>query len=443
MLWVSQEAKHIIPEISFEHVIVPDGPNETFYIHEAVWKRLTTSLKEKYIDNPHMLKKYEEDFLKAAKKYVNFARDIGNLDFARLSNTRLREKYLSYQRELLAYSVYVSSAFILNNLVADRALEVVNTYLLNETDIDKEVFLRAVMEPKMKTSALKLQQMSSQLSKDITEDHLNELYEKYKWMPCQDLHNEPWTKQQFKDAYFALSSASPQDVESLDTFIGMLNIKQKDQEYLLLAQTFAYIKDVRDEYRRKGVCYSLAFSAAIAKRMKIPAKDMSYLLPSEIVDFLSEGKTPQRNVISERKKGFVMCFDKNKEIMCLHGHAARKILQELKIKTKVHNIPSVKGRVASKGQAKGKVKIVQGLSDLPKVNLGDIMVAVSTHPDYTIAMRKACAIVTDEGGITSHAAIVSREFGIPCIVGTGNATQFFKDGDMVALDTETGTVKKV
>ncbi len=67
--------------------------------------------------------------------------------------------------------------------------------------------------------------------------------------------------------------------------------------------------------------------------------------------------------------------------------------------------------------------------------------AYETTPDVIIAMKKASAIVTDFGGLTSHAAIVSREFGIPCIVGTKSATQMLKDGDMVEVDAEEGVVR--
>jgi pyruvate, water dikinase len=71
------------------------------------------------------------------------------------------------------------------------------------------------------------------------------------------------------------------------------------------------------------------------------------------------------------------------------------------------------------------------------------MVAVTTHPDFVSAMHRACAIVTDEGGLTSHAAIVSREFRIPCVVGTKNATFAFNDGDFIEVNASQGTVKKV
>ena len=66
-----------------------------------------------------------------------------------------------------------------------------------------------------------------------------------------------------------------------------------------------------------------------------------------------------------------------------------------------------------------------------------------TRPEMVVAMKKATAIVTDEGGVTCHAAVVSRELNIPCIIGTRNATKFLKDGDKVEVDANKGIVKKI
>jgi pyruvate,water dikinase len=111
----------------------------------------------------------------------------------------------------------------------------------------------------------------------------------------------------------------------------------------------------------------------------------------------------------------------------------------------------VSGRVASLGKAIGPVKIINvdyaDLShlnkEIAKMNQGDILIAETTSPELILACKKAAAIVTDIGGLLSHAAIVSREYGIPCIVGTENATKVFKNGDIVEVNTEKGTVTKI
>ncbi len=102
----------------------------------------------------------------------------------------------------------------------------------------------------------------------------------------------------------------------------------------------------------------------------------------------------------------------------------------------------VSGAAASVGKASGPVKIIHHPKDIDKVEKGDVLVTEMTSPDYVPAMRRAAAIVTDTGGRTSHAAIVSRELGIPCVVGTGTATHVLKTGQVVTVDGASGKVYK-
>jgi pyruvate,water dikinase len=107
---------------------------------------------------------------------------------------------------------------------------------------------------------------------------------------------------------------------------------------------------------------------------------------------------------------------------------------------KISEAPILTGSAASPGAGTGPVKILKSPKEIEKINKGDVLVAPMTSPDYVPAMKKAAAIITDEGGQTSHAAIVSRELGIPCIVGTKEATKILKDGMIVSVDGTTGNV---
>jgi pyruvate,water dikinase len=102
----------------------------------------------------------------------------------------------------------------------------------------------------------------------------------------------------------------------------------------------------------------------------------------------------------------------------------------------------LKGETASPGVASGPVKVVHNIKELDKIKKGDVMVTTMTTPDMVPAMQKAAAIITDEGGMTCHAAIVSREMGTPCIVGTGNATEILKDNELVTVHATHGNVYK-
>ena len=112
------------------------------------------------------------------------------------------------------------------------------------------------------------------------------------------------------------------------------------------------------------------------------------------------------------------------------------------LKENIKDKPLVTGSPASPGIAVGPAKIIHSPKEIHKIKKGDVLVARQTNPDYVPAMRKAVAIVTDKGGRTSHAAIVSRELGIPAVVGCENATKLLKTNNVVSVNGKTGEIFK-
>ncbi|MBI3413611.1 MAG: hypothetical protein HY051_06075 [Candidatus Aenigmarchaeota archaeon] len=174
--------------------------------------------------------------------------------------------------------------------------------------------------------------------------------------------------------------------------------------------------------------------------MKLNLEETSYLTEKEILEFLDYSKMPHKDRVVQRQNRFLVFFDDNHNIVCMEGNEMNLKLKEFGILENRRYDITIKGTPASRGYAKGRVSIVKGVGDLQKVSRGDVLVAVTTHPDFVPAMKKAVAVVTDEGGLSSHAAIVSREFGIPCIVGTKNATHALNEGDFVSVDANKGIV---
>ncbi|MEK6945225.1 MAG: phosphoenolpyruvate synthase [Nanoarchaeota archaeon] len=130
------------------------------------------------------------------------------------------------------------------------------------------------------------------------------------------------------------------------------------------------------------------------------------------------------------------------EIFIVQTRPITTIEKRIENRQEVKGEEILKGLAASPGIGAGVVRIVHNLQDLEKIKKGDIMVTKMTNPDMVVAMQKSAAIVTDEGGLTAHAAIVSREMGIPAVVGTQEATHILKDGDLVTVDGYTGKVYK-
>ena len=130
------------------------------------------------------------------------------------------------------------------------------------------------------------------------------------------------------------------------------------------------------------------------------------------------------------------------EIYIVQTRAITTIKNRAEGKIELKGETILEGLAASPGIASGKIKIVKSMDDLHQVNQGDILVTKMTNPDMVVTMQKSSAIVTDEGGTTSHAAIVSREMGIPAVVGTREATIKLKEGEVITVNGFTGKIYK-
>ena len=144
----------------------------------------------------------------------------------------------------------------------------------------------------------------------------------------------------------------------------------------------------------------------------------------------------------KRKKAYLL-IQKNDKVEIFSGEdAIEKFVIEVDNK-KLSQSDSIQGIAASRGVSKGIAKIIFTNKDLNKIKEGDILIATMTRQDFLPYIKKSAALVTDEGGLTCHAAIIARELGIPCIVGAKMATEAFKDGDMVEVDANKGIIKRV
>lgn len=157
---------------------------------------------------------------------------------------------------------------------------------------------------------------------------------------------------------------------------------------------------------------------------------------------IRSGLIPPLSVLQKRDKGFIYTDEK-----LYNANQLENIEEKYNIKLErnkiIPKITVIKGNIASKGYVKGYVRQVLGYRHMKDFKPGEILVSSMTMPDFLPAMKKSAAIVTDEGGITCHAAIIARELKKPCIVGTGIATSIFKNGDFVEVNANKGIVRKI
>ena len=182
-----------------------------------------------------------------------------------------------------------------------------------------------------------------------------------------------------------------------------------------------------------------AFAKEVERRTGIDRKLALCATPEEITALLGEGTPLDKSGLRERYEHCIL-VTKNCTTSLLVGSAAREFEQrELREPADVAT-DEITGTTACAGLATGPAKIILRMTDLGKISPGDVMITPMTIASYIPAMRKCAAIVTDEGGVTCHAAIVSREMGVPCIVGTKNATHVFRNGQQLEVNAETGTI---
>jgi len=164
-----------------------------------------------------------------------------------------------------------------------------------------------------------------------------------------------------------------------------------------------------------------------------------------IFDDFAQKKYLQPGYIKElarRKKGFIQSFSYEDGLQYETDQLEKKIKKVLDYVDKEDlNQKDLRGNIAYRGLVKGRVRIILSSADFYKFRAGEILVTSMTRPEFMPIMKKASAVVTDEGGITCHAAIISRELKIPCVIGTKNATKILRDGDLAEVDANNGTVK--
>lgn len=164
-----------------------------------------------------------------------------------------------------------------------------------------------------------------------------------------------------------------------------------------------------------------------------------FLTLSELKAFLKNKKANYKKV-DERKKGYII--DGKKLITDLSFADFCKQNNLINPEDSITQlVTELKGAIAHPGKVSGKVKIIHTRADLEKINEGDILVSIMTNITHITAATKAAAIVTDEGGVICHAAIMARELKKPCIVGTKHATKILVDDQLIEVDAEAGIVR--
>ncbi len=184
------------------------------------------------------------------------------------------------------------------------------------------------------------------------------------------------------------------------------------------------------------------FFKIISDTKNIPLNKLYLYSNDEFSALLLNNVRVENNFLEQRENLTVMRLE-HYETELLFGNEASVRLDQLEIEKEIiiSDKKEVHGSVAYKGNVRGIAKLILSKADYSKIKEGDILITFMTHPDMMSILSKISGIITDEGGILCHAAIVSREMKKPCIIATKIATKIFKDGDVIEVDANNGIAK--
>ena len=445
-----------INSLRFRHTITnfKQGTVEA-YAPIREWTYLQQWLSKKFIDADPVLIREIEAIMNPTYEFVHEVMDkIDNADLQKLSNQELALLLI----DIMDYPL--GEIYKLNVVQIEYSLNFALHKLLEQYEpnaLDRNELLARLIAPGELTVSqveeiafhkILIAGKAKDVAKPETNDEIMNLicahYEHYAPTHCAYGEVPPALEDYINKYVFLISQDKPfltekaalDEVKQQKARSKKLLARLNDPVLSQLCELMAKIGVFRDFNKAKlgeTVMRRLRILDEIARRTNVKRDDIDYYLMAELTALLDEGTTLDDEILATRRQEGV-CFVRNEDV-----HTGLRPIAFLNNGGDAAEV--VQGICASGGQVSAPAKIVTSKDDIAKVNPGDIMVAIGTDFDLLEIMNISGGIITEEGGLLSHASVVSRELKKPCLIGVANATTLFKDGDLLELDATEGKVR--
>ncbi len=396
---------------------------------------------------------FEKRALPVFESFLNFSKHICRFVTGASSNFEIHKLWKEFIQREDEWMNYVWMVFLLDEGLTNELQK-----KLQEVQFDDmNRLLPAMVAPASATAASRLKKellvlaSAVRLGKDVTAD-LQRLATLYGYFAILNMDETPLGTPYFQDEIDDLVCTD------VDGELGKLDQNTKDMAMLyeevkvrcaahppmlLLIEAcrkVAYYREYRNDIRQESYYYARHLYLEIAKRSGIEVGDLIFATRNEIENFLLNKEKIREDIVASRKALSAIISDYQKsEVRYEFDHNAIVRLwprEDADVPTR-----QLRGIVAYQGIARGKVKVIfDPTKQGHDFETGTILVTTTTNLSFVPLMRKAAAIITDEGGMLTHAAIVAREFGKVAIVGCKIATKVLHDGDFVEVDAHQGIV---
>ncbi len=294
-----------------------------------------------------------------------------------------------------------------------------------------------------------LEEYKSNKNKNELKKTIEAFVDKYFWFPYEYIGPAIWDFDAVvKRLETGNSFHASRDYKSIardqKACIKKYSLSKKVVKLFGISQLLALMRDDRKSLMSE-TCYYLngIILPNLAKLLTV-SRDKILYVDSEVLRMFKKDPDKAISILKERS-GFCLFYAMMKnsyESKLLQGDEARQMIKEMGInlKTDQQVIQEIKGQSACKGRVIGKVKIMK-TSQISSFEDGLILVTGMTTPDFLPLIKKSAAVITNEGGVTCHAAVIARELDKPCIIGTKIATKALHDGDTVEVDADNGIIR--
>lgn len=457
-------------EVGYKNqMYLPEDGKHGFYYGTEDCQVFKNILLQKIKSDLNYLNKEAELCRRSCEEVVEAAKTL-RLALAGKSDKELAQLDKAYFKKFKLYCFYLEMIPAIEGYLEKKVREILGKVLEGESKKKFDEYF-TIISTKIKRVAAEEEEINRlKLAKALRngkngDEMVNRHIKKYAWLPFYGLEMEPLNKEdilerieEVGDPKQQLARRLKEIVEQETRFKEVKNefVKNGQKElvrWIEILQDYLYLRIYRTDAYRRMLLNLKPFVETLAGKTGWGYHDVIYLRPGEVVYYLENRKLPSLGEIKTREKHWAVVVRDGKLEFTAERKRIEKIRneelgvekrkKEKRVALEEREKEILRGQIAQLGEARGRVKVIKSAEEIEKLEEGDILVTSMTTPDMTVALHKAAAIITDEGGITCHAAIVSRELKVPCIIATHRATKVLKDGDLIRVNFIPGVVNKI
>lgn len=448
------EATYIHATLKQRHITenlgIPTNGKWEGWLKEHELNEYFSSLQKK-ISNPSWnINQHVNAFFRNSSALQKASHDLAQAPHRGSTNQEIIRAYSRYVACYPPYNIYIWLPWAITEMIEDWFVK-----KLSEKFTDwKEVYERIARPPRLsEMEQLERTLLCWKIRRGGRKD-LESLTRRFGYLGSYSVSTPPWKSDDLaklisdiKDPRHHLSELEKSRKRALAGISKSLTQLKKYPILYRVGKTinvYTWLRNERADAYKRALAISQPFYRWFEKHFAIPKYWAADLTRQEILDTLKENKLAcsLSELQMRTRHGCVAYSTLKKTAVVSNPKKQLAFIKRFVPNYGINQQTHVQGRPTSPGVVTGRVFRILHLKNVEKMPKGAVLIANMTHPDYMPAIRKASAIVTDEGGVVCHAAIISRELKIPCITGTGEATKIFKNGDRVEVDATKGVVSK-